>query len=129
MSKISQKEIAKELYLSGKSLVDISKELNVSTTSLHRWSKAENWKKLDKNEDIYKTKISEGMHKLASRLLEDITADYFDSGELNAERFSAFDHLMGRINGAKKYDDETNHAEEKHAITSETIAKVLKEIM
>lgn len=129
MSKTSQKEIARQMYIEGKYFAEIAEALDVSASTLSRWAKADGWEKSDAKEEIYKTKISEDMHKLASRLLEDISDEYMRDKTLNPERFAAFDRLMARINGAKKYDDETTHAEQRQTITPETIAKVLKEMI
>lgn len=128
MSKTTQKEIAERMYSDGKSIASIAKELNVSTSTVVRWRKINEWKRANIKEDVYKTKISEDMHKLASRLLEDVSTEYFKDKTLNSERFVAFDRLMARINGAKKYDDETNHTDQKQTITEATINKILKEM-
>lgn len=129
MSKISQKEIAERMYYEGRSCSDIATELKISKTTLSRWIKISGWKRTSEKEEIYKTKISEDMHKLASRLLEDVSKEYFSKKTINSERFGAFDRLMSRINGAKKYDDETSHSDQKQAITPDTIAKILKEMI
>lgn len=129
MSKKSQKEIAERLYIEGKSISFIAEELKVSRTTVDRWIKINGWQRTkEEKEEIYKTKISEDMHKLASRLLEDVSNEYFTQQTLNTERFTAFDRLMARINGAKKYDDETTHADQRQAISAETISQILKEM-